>query len=368
MDGPPSPVIPTPIAPAIPPPSAVAPAIQPVAAPVTTPAPVSAPVSAPTPTVKLTPDEAAIGVAVADQNVVIPAGSYRALIDHAAERGAAEVESKVQLRLAALGFKSIDALIQSAEDSARAPAATPPVQEPIVSDIPGQPAAPAPTPIAAAPAPVPAPTPIAPPQSATPNAQPGAQAGAPPAPGQPGSETDRTLPEHIRRRLANQRAQYESRTSQLTQQYTTEQARAQQLEQTNVALQEEMKLKLELSKLGVTDLDFAWYSLSQHLKALAADKSPEGVKKLAEFQAAAWAEEQRKTRPFIFGQMPVAANTGAVGMPGAQPAPAQPGAPQVTAAAAGTGAFDARTATPADFEKRMRERGMSYAGSKPFRG
>lgn len=350
------PPVPAPIVPA------VAPALDPAAA--------APPAVAPTPAVKLTPDETAIGVAVADQNVVIPANAYRALIDHAAERGAAEVEGKVQLRLAALGFKSIDELIHSAEESARAPAAPPPAQEPIVSDIPGQPAAPAPqTPAAPAAAPIAAQPPAAtPPVAAAPVGQPGAPAGAPPAPGQPGSETDRSLPEHIRKRLANQRAQYESRTNQLTQQYTSEQARATQLEQQNQALQEEMRLKLELSKLGVTDLDFAWFALSQHLKELGADKSPEGVKRLAEFQAGMWAEEQRKTRPYIFGQMPVPATTGAVGAPGMQPAPAQPGAPAVAAAAAGTGVFDARTASPADFEKRMRERGMSYAGSKPFRG
>lgn len=332
------------------------------------------PAQPPAPTAfELTADETSAGVTATGEQVVVPAAVYRTLIGHAEERGARAAEAKYQPLLTAIGVTSIDDLIQSATDEAHV-VASPPAQENHVSDT-AAPASPtpagSPAPAAAAPAqpaaPVQAATPAyqAPPAVAPPpGQQPGAPAGA--QPGQP-DPNDRTLPEHIRRKMqaVQQKAQQQYTT--LQQQHAAEVAKAAALQQQVDALNEEMRLKLELSKLGVTDLDFAWFEMSKHLKTLAADKTPEGQKRLAEFAPQSWAEEQRKTRPFIFGQMPVPAQTGAVGQPGSQPAPTAPSPAQVTGAAAGAGTFDARTASPRDFEAHMRSLGINYVGSRPAR-
>lgn len=233
-------------------------------------------------------------------------------------------------------------------------------------------AAPAVAPAAPAPAAAPTQAPAVAPQGyAPPGGQPGApQAGAQGQPGQPGQERgagDRALPDHIRARIQRQQEQHAQKYSQLQTQYTAEQARAAQLEQQAQALQEEMRLKVQLAQSGMTDIDFAWFELSKELKTLAKDATPEGKAKLESFDVKAWIEAQRASRPYIFGVQPTPATTGAPAAPNAQPAPAAPGPAQVAGAAGAAGTFNAMTSTPAEFETRMRASGFNYAGARPTR-
>lgn len=224
------------------------------------------------------------------------------------------------------------------------------------------PVIPAVTPAANPPAQVaPAPAPAAPPlQTAPPVVAP------PQVPGPP-TDADRAIPPHIRERMRRASLAQDQKYGALNQQYTAEQAKAVALQQQLDASREEMRIKLELASSGVAGphLNYAWFTLAEQLKALAADKTPEGQQKLQTFAVSAWAEEAKKTQPYIFGQMPTPANTGAVNVPAAGAAPVQPSPAQVAGAAAGGQAFDARTAAPQAFNARMRELGINYSGAKP---
>jgi hypothetical protein len=311
----------------------------------------------------LAPDEVSLGLRMIDGDVAVPRDVFRQIKN--AER--ARLEQELAERAVRLGFSGVVPMIEALEEIGRAIDQPAPPQEinemsdPVVTPAP-QTAAPA-----AAPAPIAAPV-VAPPAFQAPVTPP-----QPPAPAKPAAPTEqelanqRAIPDHIRRRMQADQQKQNQRYNALQQQHTTEAARAAQLEQQLAATREEMNIRVDLSQLGVKDLDFAWFSLSNHLKQLSADTSPEGQKKLASFSVQAWAEEQRATRPYIFGTQPVPANTGAVGGPGAAPAPAQPTTPQVAAAAGGAGAFDARAASPRDFEEQMRARGINYSGAKPMR-
>lgn len=231
-------------------------------------------------------------------------------------------------------------------EPAATPATPPPIAPPIAAPIP----APAPVPVVA---PTPTPTPPVVAKPTTPTEQELAN--------------QRAIPDHIRRRMQAEQAKQTQRYNALQQQHTTETARAAQLEQQLEATREEMSIRVELSQLGLKDLDFAWFALSKHLKQLSANTSPEGAKALAAFSVSTWAEEQRASRPYIFGTQPAPVTTGAVGAPGTAPPPGQPTPPAVAAAAAGAGSFDARAASPRDFEDRMRASGINYSGSRPMR-
>lgn len=252
----------------------------------------------------------------------------------------------------------------SAGTPAQAAAPAAPAQAPATATAPATPAA-----VRAAASPA-----VSPPSqmSAAPPVAPAIQPPAAPATSE--VPTDRAIPDHIRKRMQAQQVKAQQQYTTLQSQFTAEQTRAQQLEQQNTALREEMRIKLELSRSGVTDLDFAWFDLSNQLKEMAKDTSPEGKEKLAKFDPKAWAEEQRAKRPYIFGQLPVPATTGAppatAPAAGAQPAPQtppQPGPAQVAGAAAGAGTFNAMTASPKEFEAQMRARGIPYSGARPVR-
>lgn len=221
--------------------------------------------------------------------------------------------------------------------------------------------------------------PSSPPPAVTPPAQPAVaappqvpRAAAPPAqavtpPVDP--TNDRALPEHQRRRLQKYREEQalaattaRAESEQYKTQVTGYQAQIAQMEA-------ETSMQVALARTGISDMEFAWFEFRKHIKTLTADKSPEGVEKLKAFSAdpssgaKAWADEQRKTRPYLFGEMGVPANTGApTGLP---PAPAVPGATGVANLTAGAGTFDGRTASAGDFEKKMAAMGINYRGASP---
>lgn len=258
-------------------------------------------------------------------------------------------------RLAALGYTDLDEFLSAVEAEVQVQTASNqaasnqeiPVADPVTPAV-----NPAATPPAIAVTPTPAP--IAPPVNAAP-------------PGAPPQTEDRAIPPHIRERMRRASLAQEQKYGTLNQQYTAEQAKAAALQQQLDASREEMRIKLELASSGVAGphLDYAWFALSNQLKTLAADKTPEGQTKLQNFAVQAWAEEQKKTQPYIFGQMPTPANTGAVNVPATGAPPTQPSPTQVAGSAAGGQVFDARTAPPQAFNARMRELGINYSGAKP---
>lgn len=205
---------------------------------------------------------------------------------------------------------------------------------------------------------------IVPPAAPTPAVDPAASQARPGV--TPGDDliNSRKLDEGTRNRIAKLREELRGKAT------AAEQARAaaeQQLEQTKKQIEvmrAEESLKLDLVRSGVSaaNFDYAWYQLKQKLAELAKDPSPEGVKKLTEFSAQAWATEQRAAAPYLFGEQVVPATTGATG---GAPQPAPMGAGAVTGAAAGAGQFDARTASSADVQKRLSALGIEYKGKAP---
>lgn len=79
---------------------------------------------------------------------------------------------------------------------------------------------------------------------------------------------------------------------------------------------------------------------------------------LTSFSDSDWVEQQRKDRPYLFGQGPtkVPATTGVSEGSGA------PSPEQVAQATAGAGQFDARKAKPQEFAERLRKLGLSSPG------
>lgn len=153
----------------------------------------------------------------------------------------------------------------------------------------------------------------------------------------------------------------EAKASQFEQQYTAAKA---DYDRAVV----EQDLKVELARAGIRDMDYAWFQLKKHMDTMARDTSPEGVERFKQFadggiqSVRAWAEEQRTNTPYIFGEMPVPATTGAIR--GTAPPPTVPGAPGISATAAQAGSFDATTASKEAFEERMRQLGINHRDAR----
>ena len=198
-----------------------------------------------------------------------------------------------------------------------------------------------------------------PPASAQPaGSAPGAPA-KPPAQAAAEEQEDRRLPEHVRKKVQAARADMRSKVAAAEQAKAAAEAQAQTFQQQIAQLQAAEAMKLEMVRAGVTNLDFAWWAAQQHLAALA----KQGDDALKAFDLKAWLPEWRKTNPHAFGETIVPANTAPTPVGSA---PAAPGPGNVTGAAAGAGAFDARTATPAEIEARYKGLvGNSARGAGP---
>lgn len=287
-----------------------------------------------------------------------------AAVPVAAKPPVADPAAALAARVAQLGFDSVEELIAALEapDDPSDNMPTTPAQETVMPDPATPAAAPSGTQATPAAAP-PAPSPAAVVAGAQPGVAPGAQPGGHPSEDPP---EDRALPESVRRRLRLARQEMKQKTTAAEAAAQAAAAKLTTYEAQIAQMQAEENLKLDLVRAGMQDLDFGWHALKQHLSELGKDKTPEGLEKLRAFDAKAWAADQRRTRPYLFGEQNVPANTGA---PTGAPPPV-PGAGPVAAAAGGAGAFDARTATPAEYQKRMAALGVSTSGrpSPPLRG
>mgnify|MGYP001608079191 FL=1 len=229
--------------------------------------------------------------------------------------------------------------------------------DPITPTTAGAPAAPAPLAQPAVPA-----RPSAAPARPAP-----ARSGAPRAAQADDLANDRTLSPSARAKWAKYRDEMHGKL-------TASEQRAQQFEQQFNSTKAdydravaEQDLKVELARAGIRDMEYGWFQYKKHLKALSEDNSPEGVQKFKSHadggtaSARAWAEEQRATSPYIFGEQPVPATTGAHGI---APPPAVPGAAGVTAAAARAGQVDATKLSKSDFEARMQAVGINHRDAR----
>lgn len=241
-------------------------------------------------------------------------------------------------RARALGFVSLADVLDALEEEdggGHAGAMSTPAAPPAGSAAPSAPSSGAPV------SPTP-PAPVPPPAAASPAAP-----GKPPAQAAAEEQEDRRLPEHVRKKVQAARADMRSKVAAAEQAKAAAEAQAQTYQQQIAQLQAAEAMKLELVRSGVANLDFAWWAVQQHLAALA----KQGDEALKGFDLKAWLPEWRKTNPHAFGETIVPANTAPAPVGSA---PAAPGPGNVTGAAAGAGAFDARTATSAEIEARYK--------------
>jgi len=330
--------------PALTPPEGTA---TPTASPIA--APAAKPPAEPLPSlITLTPAEIAAGVALRDENVVIPAAGYREFLRASTDAARRDLESTIHTRVSKLGFTDLSDLLSKIEEEIN----NQPQETPNMATT-SPPAAAAATPAPAAPAP--AAGQASPPPPAPAPAQPAATPPAPAAVDDP--INDRRLPDATRRRLNKLRDDMRARADAAEQQATQHQQRVTTLEGQIRAAQEGEKLKIAMVRSGVQEVDFAWHILSAELAAMRDSQDPAVKEQLAKFDVATWCANLKATRPYLFGQMPVPATSPA--QPHAPaPAPQAPGA--VTGQAAAAGAVDLRKATPEQMRARMAELGIPY--------
>lgn len=292
--------------------------------------------------VQLEDDDRAVGALVVDQHVAVPQAAFRKLKDTARDKGRREHEAALNARAAALGFATVDAMFAAIEKGSVMATTVPPA--------PTTPPAPAAAP-AAAPPPAPA--------AGAPAGAPAAAAGQqPPAPeGDPNEpENDRRVPDVVRKKLRQAREEMRQKTAQAdaARQQAEQQANAYQ--QQIAVMRTEQTMREDLIRSGVQDLEYVWFECKKHLESIKADEE-----KLKAFDVKTWSQEQKKLRPYLFGEQPVPATTGVT-----TPPPAQPPTPGAVTGAAGDAAkVDARNLPPADFQKRMKELGINVQGSAP---
>lgn len=119
------------------------------------------------------------------------------------------------------------------------------------------------------------------------------------------------------------------------------------------ALRAEMYLRTMAAQKGVQDIDYAITLFSRRVENL----TPEEAEK---FDESAFFEELRKSKPLLFGETVVAANTGT--SPGQTPG--SPPKPAAVAAAAANGAKpDIRKMNPQEFAAELRKRGINGVSS-----
>lgn len=318
------------------PPPAVAPDPTPPPPPTPTPAQVAALA------VQLEDEDRANGATVTGQHVAVPHDAFRKIKDAARDKGRKELEATLNARASALGFPTVEAMLAAIEKGSPVSTTAPP-PAPITPP-------PAAAPAAAVPAAAPPPAPPAAPAAAAP------PAGQPPAAVEEQPEDDRRVPDPVRKKLRQAREEMRNKTAQAD-------AARQQAEATAAAYQQQMSvmrteqlMREDLIRAGVQDLDYVWFEAKKYLETIKADEE-----KLKTFDIKVWAQDQRKLRPYLFGEQPIPAATGVTTPPPAQPP--TPGA--VTGAAGDASKVDARSLSPEEFKKRMNSLGVNVQGSAP---
>lgn len=120
------------------------------------------------------------------------------------------------------------------------------------------------------------------------------------------------------------------------------------------AAQAEMEVREIAINAGVKDIDYAVRLMTRECAKLPKEE-------LGNFDESKFFTGLRDTKPYLFGEMTVPANTGTGA--GDNDTPQEPKPGEVLTQNADDTQFDAQTASKADLSKRMRELGLSTSGS-----
>lgn len=323
-DPPPNVQPPAPPALAIVPPPAPAPppvATQPPAPPVVTP-PAPAPAAADP---DLDTEDAATGVTVAGDSMVVPRSAFKKIKADAAARARTKAQVDILAPILAAGFSSIEDALAAAVRGKDSTAMT----------IPGST-----TPPPAAPAPTPAPTPVAQPAPAPP----------PMSPAQ-----ERALTPEQRQARREQRERQAADQKRIDDAVAAATAKEQAAEAKIAQIEARSKVGYKLARRGCEDTEYALTLYDQHVATL----DDAGKKAIATDEGfAAWVDKLKASKRYLFEAPPepvdpAAAAAAGAPVPGAPPAPPPPvavptpvntgpktpppGAPGAGAAAAGAG-------------------------------
>lgn len=268
--------------------------------------------------------------------------------DTARDKGRRELASEYDAKAKALGFPDAASMFAALER--KDPTVTPntqpagaPAGVPAAGAAPAAGQQPAGQPAAGA----------QPGQQAQPGARPGQQPGA-----DDEIENNRAVPEPLRKKLRDARQEMRNKTAEADRARQAAEERAKGVEMQMEVLKAEQHMREDLIRAGVKDLDYTWFELKKHLEAIKGDEA-----KLKEFDLKKWADEQRKVRPFLFGEMSVPANSA----PATPPPAAPPGPGQVQAGAGDATKVDARTLAPTDMNKRLAAMGLNIKVNHPAR-
>lgn len=146
-------------------------------------------------------------------------------------------------------------------------------------------------------------------------------------------------------RLADERGK-------LRKDWRTSQRKQRDLQRQLDAKDAEKDLIIEMTKLGVQDLDYGMRLLTREL----AGKSEEEIKN---YDRKAFFEKVRQEKPYLFGETVVPATTGTNGTKPDGSNPAAPNAAKPVVDAAQQNQFDARKATREQFEDRLKALGLN---------
>lgn len=136
-------------------------------------------------------------------------------------------------------------------------------------------------------------------------------------------------------------------------QWKREERQRRELQRQLDAKEAEMQLHHEMFGFGIKDVDYAHRLLVREL----AGKSEEEI---AAFNRTAFYEGLRKDKPYLFGEVTAPATTGTTDAAKANgQVPTPPPAGQPTTQAAQQQQFDARTATPAQVQERLKSLGLN---------
>jgi len=256
-------------------------------------------VTAPPVTVTTQAAEPALPTVGGGKNVVLPSATLGKLKAEQRERGKREAMAELESKFKSAGFSSLDDAI-AAMASVRSGGNKP--QQPTQT-----------------------------------RKEPEAQMSAPVS----GGKNDRKQYE----RLAREREQF-------AKQFAQEQAQRRRLQRQLEAKEAEMALRETAVIKGVRDVDYALRLLQRELEG-------KDEQSLAAFDEAKFFDGLRSTHPYLYGETVVPATTGT----GVGNAPTAPKAGTVQQAQGASGARDARSLSQDEFQKLLRARGLSSAGT-----
>jgi hypothetical protein len=163
----------------------------------------------------------------------------------------------------------------------------------------------------------------------------------------PADTTEQSVGKNDRKqmeRIAREREQFAKR-------YAQEQAQRRKLQRQLEAREAEMALREAAAGKGVRDIDYSLRLLQRELEG-------KDEQSLATFDEGVFFDGLRKSHPYLFGEITVAATTGT----GVGNAPTAPKAGTVAQAQGAAGKSDARSLSSDEFQKLLRARGLNAMG------